>query len=78
MTFDEWYEQQNKGHTDEAKADMRAAWDAATQNAAALCWALANGYVSDVNPNRSIERMEAAQHCARAILNPPKPFGYKP
>jgi phosphoglycerol transferase MdoB-like AlkP superfamily enzyme len=32
MTFDEWYEIQDKGHSDEVKADMRAAWKASSDS----------------------------------------------
>ena len=47
-------------------------WKGAMHDAAEMCQAIANGYVSDVNSERSKERSEGAHLCASCILNPPK------
>jgi hypothetical protein len=39
----------------------------ALTDAAALCDAIANGFVSDVNPDRSREASQGASACAQAI-----------
>ena len=40
---------------------------AALEEASAMCVAIANGFVSDVNPARSTKRAEGAMECARHI-----------
>lgn len=54
-----------------ADALMREAYNAgrreALEDASDLCQAVANGFVSDINPKRSREAANGAKECAHAI-----------
>jgi len=54
-------------YTAPAATDNGGGRDAALMEASALCQAIANGYVSDVNPKRSRAAADAAIFCARQI-----------